>query len=91
MSYFQTYFNMRRQRSLRNYSRAVNLKRFDDQEWMTTEKPIWFVVYHLLEIPHIKLVTRAMVNRLHRVDERTYKGEILGKAYKQPKSQPFGD
>ena len=90
MSYFQIYFNMRRQRSLRNYSRAVNLKRFDDQEWMTTEKPIWFIVYYLLEIPHYKLVTRAMVNRLHRVDDRTFKGEILGKAYKHPKSQPFG-
>jgi hypothetical protein len=91
MSYFQIYFNMRRQRSLRTYSRPVNLKRFDDQQWMTTEKPIWFIVYHLLEIPHTKLVTRAQVNRLHRVDDRTYKGEILGKAYKPPKSQPFGD
>jgi hypothetical protein len=90
MSYFQTYFNMKRQRSLRNYSRPVNLKRFDDQQWMTTEKPIWFVIYHLLEIPHIKLVSRAMVNRLHLVDERTYKGEVLGKAYKKPKSTPFG-
>jgi hypothetical protein len=90
MSYFQTYFNMRRQRSLRTYSRAVNLKRFDDQDWMTTEKPIWFVIYHLLEIPHIKLVSRAMVNRLHLVDDRTFKGEILGKAHKKPPSSQFG-
>ena len=91
MSYFQIYFNMRRQRSLRTYSRPVNLARFDREQWMTTEKPIWFIVYHLLEIPHIRLVTRAQVKRLNRVDDRTYKGEILGKAYKKPKSQPFGD
>jgi hypothetical protein len=90
MSYFQIYFNMRRRRSLRTYSRPVNLQRFDSLNWMTTDKPIWFIVYHLLEIPHSKLVTRAMVNRLHRVDERTFNGEILGKAYKQPKSHPFG-
>ena len=90
MSYFQTYFNMRRQRSLRNYSRPVNLKRFDDQQWMTTEKPIWFIVYHLLEIPHSKLVTRAMVNRLHTVDERTFRAEILGKKLKKPAPTPFG-
>jgi len=82
MSYFQIYFNMRRQRSLRNVSRPINLKRFDDQRWMTTEKPIWFIVYYLLEIPHTKLVTRAMVNRLHRVDERTFRAEIMGKAHK---------
>ncbi len=91
MSYFQIYFNMRRQRSLRTYSRPVNLARFDREQWMTTEQPIWFIVYHLLEIPHIKLVTRAQIKRLNRVDDRTYQAEILGKAYKQPKSKPFGD
>ena len=90
MSYFQIYFNMRRQRSLRNYSRPVNLSRFDREQWMTTEQPIWFIVYHLLEISHIKLVTRTQIKKLNRVDERTYKGEILGKAYKVPKSR-FGD
>ena len=84
MSYFHIYFNMRRQRSLRTYSRPINLARFDDQQWMTTEKPIWFIVYYLVEIPHTKLVTRAMINRLHLADERTYRAEILGKAYKKP-------
>lgn len=91
MSYFQIYFNMRKQRSLRTYSRPVNLQRFDDQQWMTTEKPVWFIVYHLIEIPHTKLLTRAMINHLHLVDERTLQGEILGKAYKpghEPKSKP---
>jgi len=83
MSYFQTYFNMRRQRSLRTFSQPVNLKRFDDQQWMTTDKPIWFIVYHLIDIPHTKLLTPAIIRNLHRADERTFKGEILGKAYKK--------
>lgn len=82
MSYFQIYFNMRRERSMRTFSRPVNLKRFDNQQWMTTEKPIWFIVYYLLEIPHTKLLTRSMINHLHRVDDRTFQGEILGKAHK---------
>ena len=82
MSYFHIYFNMRRQRSMRTFSRPVNLQRFDDQEWMTTEKPIWFIVYYLLEIHHYKLLSRAMINRLHPVDERTFRAEILGKAHK---------
>ena len=85
MSYFQIYFNMRRERSMRTFSRPVNLKRFDNQQWMTTEKPIWFIVYYLLDIPHTKLLTRSMINRLHRVDDRTFKGEILGKANKPMK------
>ena len=90
MSYFDTYFNMRRERSLRRFSRPVNLKRFDDQRWMTTEKPIWFIAYYLLEIRHYSLLSRAMVKRLHRVDERTFAAETLGKAYKVSKKLPFG-
>src|SRR5580704_5646898 len=52
MSYFDTYFNMRRQRTMRTFSRPVNLKRFFFKESMTTEKTIWFIVYYLLEIHH---------------------------------------
>ena len=40
MSYFNIYFNLRGERTLRRYSRPVNLARFDDRNWMTTEKPI---------------------------------------------------
>jgi hypothetical protein len=65
MSYFNIYFNLRRQRSMRRFSRPVNLKRFDDQQWMTTEKPVWFIVYHLLEIPHYELLSPAMIKHLH--------------------------
>ena len=82
MSYFNIYFNMRRQRSLRTFSRPVNLKRFDDQQWMTTEKPIWFITYYLVDLQHYKLLPRAVAKRLHRVDERLFQGETLGKVYK---------
>jgi len=82
LSYFNIYFNLRRERTLRRFSRPVNLSRFDGQEWMTTEKPIWFIVYYLLEIPHYPLISKKMASRLHRVDERVYQSEILGKAYK---------
>ena len=82
MSYFNTYFNMRRERTMRTFSRPVNLARFDDREWMTTEEPIWFIPLYLFEVKHYKLLTPAMIKRLHRVDERTFQGEVLGKALK---------
>ncbi|HTV65094.1 MAG TPA: hypothetical protein VMD98_05780 [Bryocella sp.] len=85
MSYFHIYFNMRRERSMRTFSRPVNLKRFDGQHWMTTEKPIWFIVYYLLEIRHYRLLSRSMINQLHRVDDRTFRSELLGKEYKVEK------
>jgi hypothetical protein len=80
MSYFNLYFNLRRERTMRTFSRPVNLARFDKQHWMTTEKPIWFIVDYLFDIFHYKLLRPGMAKRLHRVDERLFRAEILGKA-----------
>ena len=78
ISYFNVYFNLRGERTLRRYSRPVNLARFDYLNWMTTGKPIWFIAEHLCEIPHIPLLTSAMERRLTRVDRRTFRGEMVG-------------
>jgi hypothetical protein len=78
MSYFNVYFNLRGERTLRRYSRPVNLARFDPLDWMTTEKPTWFIAEHLCEIPHISLLTPAMEKRLTRIDRRTFQGEMVG-------------
>ena len=78
MSYFNIYFNLRGERTLRRYSRPVNLARFDDLNWMTAEKPIWFIAEHLCEIPHISLLTPAMEKNLTRVDRRSVRGEMVG-------------
>ena len=82
MSYFNLYFNMRGQRTLRTFSLPVNLARFDHLNWMTTEKPLWFIVDYLFEVHHFKLLRPGMARRLHRVDERLFRAEVLGKAKK---------
>ena len=78
LSYFNIYFNLRGERTLRRYSRPVDLSRFDRQHWMTTEKPIWFIAEHLCEIQHISLLTPAMEKNLTRLDRRTMSGEMVG-------------
>ena len=82
MSYFDIYFNLRRERTLRTFSRPVNLARFDRQQWMTTEKPIWFIVDYLFTIHHYRLLRPGMVKQFHRVDERLFQSETVGKARK---------
>ena len=82
MSFFNLYFNLRRERTLRTFSGPVNLARFDHLHWMTTEKPVWFIVDHLLEIHHYKLLRPGMAQRLHRIDDRLFRAETLGKAEK---------
>ena len=78
LSYFNIYFNLRFERTLRRYSRPVNLARFDHLDWMTTEKPIWFIAEHLCEIPHTPLLKPFMEKNLTRVDPRTARGEMVG-------------
>jgi hypothetical protein len=85
MSYFNLYFNLRRERTLRTFSRPVNLARFDHLEWMTTEKPMWFIVDYLFEIFHYKILKPGMAKRLHRIDQRLFEAETQGKAYKSTK------
>src|SRR5213595_3829952 len=77
LSYFNVYFNLRGERTLRRYSRPVNLTRFDRQCWMTSEKDIWFIAEYLCDIPHISLLTPAMEKHLTRVDRRTMRGEMV--------------
>src|SRR5215469_9936891 len=83
MSYFHIYFNMRGERTLRNFSRPVNLKRFDHLHWMTTERPIWFIPIYLCDIHHYKLLRPSITKNLHRADERLFQAETLGKSYKK--------
>jgi hypothetical protein len=82
LSYFDVYFNLRRERSLRRFSRPVNLARFDPLEWMTTDKPLWFVAEYLFDIGHYPLLTPAMAKRLHRLDDRSFRAGCLGRAEK---------
>src|SRR5277367_3736125 len=80
LSYFDVYFNLRGDRSLRTFSRAVDMKRFDHLNWMTTDKPVWFVAEYLLTIAHTPLISPAQAKRLHRLDGRSYRAGLLEQA-----------
>jgi hypothetical protein len=78
LSYFNVYFNLRGERTLRRYSRPVNLARFDRRRWMTAEKDIWFVAEYLCDISHRPLLKRGLEKHLTRVDRRTWESEMVG-------------
>jgi hypothetical protein len=82
MSYFDAYFNLRRERTLRTFSNPVNLARFDRRAWMTTAEPVWFVAEYLLTIRHFPLLPPKMSKRLHRLDERSFRAGCLERAEK---------
>ena len=80
MSYFESYVNLRGDRTLRAYSRPVNLARFDRVHpgWMTTDGDLWWVAEHLLEIPHIPLLQAGLIRHLSRVDRRSLDAGLVG-------------
>ncbi len=82
ISYFDVYFNLRRERSLRTFSNPVNLARFDRLDWMTTDQHLWFIAEYLFTIRHFPLLKPGMAKRLQRLDDRSFRAGCLGRAEK---------
>jgi len=80
MSYFEHYYNLRREKTLRNYSRPVNLRRFDSIHWMTAEEDLWAIPEYLTTIHHTPLVRLRVARRLGRVDDRLFAAGLVGLA-----------
>ncbi|HLW87626.1 MAG TPA: hypothetical protein VKR57_03990 [Terriglobales bacterium] len=83
LSYFDVYFNLRGERTLRTFSRPVNMARFDPRGWTTTEEHLWYVAEYLFTIRHHRLLTPAMIRQLHRLDDRSFRAGCLGRAEKR--------
>jgi hypothetical protein len=78
MSYFELYYNLDGEKSLRTYSRPVNMNRFDRIRWMTAEEELWEVGDYLCKIPHTPVMTPAMIRHLRPVDQRLYEAGLIG-------------
>ena len=79
LSYFESYFNLRREKTLRRYSVAVDLSRFDGRGWMTAEEDLWDIPEHLVGVRHFPLVTRAQTRALATVDGRMFAAGLVGR------------
>jgi len=86
LSYFHEYFlNENGKKTLRKYSNPVNLKIFDNLNWISTDNEVWFIPEHLVKIKHIPILNRKQIANLRNADNIEIKaGEIL--EYPEPKS-----
>jgi hypothetical protein len=78
MSYFEDYFNLEGEKTLRAYSRPLNLERFDQSGWEAAEDDLWEISDALSLMPRRRLLTPAMARRLARVDSRTFAAGLTG-------------
>jgi hypothetical protein len=78
LSYFEYYYNLRGERTLRSYSRAVNLERLDGRNWMTSEEDVWCVPELLIEARHYPLFPDKVARALPRLDRRSFEAGMHG-------------
>ncbi len=79
MSYFHEYFlQSNGKKTLRSYSRAVDLSRFDDVAWETSEQPNWVIPEYFFEATHTPILTKRQIARLRPADDVELRaGEIV--------------
>lgn len=79
LSYVESYFNLRREKTLRRYSGPVDLSRFDAVEWMTTAEDLWCIPEYLVGIRHYTLLSKPQERGLGPVDRRLFQAGLVGR------------
>lgn len=79
MSYFEHYFNLQKEKTLRAYARPVNLARFDRIRWMTAEEDLWVINDYLADLKHVALLRNGAGRRMARVDDRLFAAGLAGR------------
>ncbi|MBN1889567.1 MAG: hypothetical protein JW850_16345 [Thermoflexales bacterium] len=78
MSYFEQYYNLDRERTLRGYRRPVNLKRFDRLNWMSSDEHLETIANRLEDVRCVPVVSAEMIEALSLMDERSYQAGLQG-------------
>ncbi len=77
MSYFEFYFNTARKKTLRAYSGAINLVRYDYLHWMTDNRKLSTIAGALTKAPHYRLLPVQAVRELVPADPVAYRAGLL--------------
>ena len=78
MSYFDLYYNLNAQKTLRSYSRTIDLSRFDDRNWETTAEDLEFIGDYTYSVRHYPLLTKKQIMALSNVPEYLFDAGFSG-------------
>jgi len=78
MSYFEDFYNVDREKTLRGYTVPLNLSALDPLKWMTCDETMDVIADKLDKIRKVYLLTDKMVAGLALVDERSYQAGLMG-------------
>jgi len=77
MSYFDVFYNVDGLRTLRSYSRMVNLKRFDRSGWETNDSGVDQIEEYLKHLPSTRIITEDQASCLNPLDRDSYRAGML--------------
>jgi hypothetical protein len=77
MSYFEDFFNVNGVRTLRTYTRPLNLAAYDRVGWMETDEGVDFIEHRLLGLKRRPLISAEAAARLTSVDVLSYQAGTL--------------
>jgi hypothetical protein len=78
LSYFEDFYNVDREKTLRTYSATLDLRRFDSLGWETRDEAMDVIAARLDTIRHFPLITERQDAILALVDERFFRAGMLG-------------
>lgn len=78
MSYFELYYNLDGEKTLRDYSAPIDLSAYDRLDWQTSDEGLDVVAARTYSVRHHALLTPAMIRGLARVDPRTFEAGLMG-------------
>ena len=78
MSYFEVFFNLKREKTLRGYTLPLNLARFDRLRWTTRDETMEEIATGLERSRKVTILTPGMAERLPLLDPRSFEAGLLG-------------
>ncbi len=69
MSYFHEYFLDNGKKTLRSYSNPVNLSKFDNKNWATSKKDLWYIDEYLDKVKHYPILNKKQIKNLRKADK----------------------
>lgn len=78
MSYFEHYYNLHGEKTLRGYTNPLDLKAFDRRQWMTRDETMDLISQRLDEIRRFSILRRPMIAGLSTVDKRSFEAGLHG-------------
>jgi hypothetical protein len=92
ISYFDDFFNVDGIKTLRSYTRPLNLQQFDPLNWFSNTQAVDAIEQRLLKLHRFPVISAEMGARLWPVDSLSYQAGMLGVnpdgLYKPGKKQP---